>query len=393
MQELADIHALEDIPLVVVQAPGNTYFGSATWTFNVPDKAFDFLGAGDTLTLTYMAEVDSNYSGGSISRPLFRSRSRSPAPTTLRSSPRGRKRSRLLTSARARPAPVCPRPGRPSNKLKFKDPDLTDTHTVSTHLAAATLSGNGIAPLDMQALETKFPRPMGVFESALSAAVTTDSTGTGTGTITWTLADISAYYADIVPAGETLTLTYTVTVKDSQGATSTQKVVVTITGSAPPAVVWVETTKDALTDPAPGDWNGAHNWETGTVPTASDDVIIITDQLQGPTPFYPVTIKAAVDGGLAAFAHSVTMDNFDDLANTPGATAPELDIGRVLTPAEVANGVQNGSLTIGTDISLSADSILKVFGTLSVGTIAKILGNSVLDNSGAHHARPGRPIR
>ena len=76
------------------------------------------------------------------------------------------------------------------------------------------------------------------------------------------------------------------------------------------------------------------------------------------------------------------MDNFDDLANTPGATAPELDIGRVLTPAEVANGVQNGSLTIGTDISLNADSILKVFGTLSVGTIAKILGNSVLDNSG-----------
>ena len=72
----------------------------------------------------------------------------------------------------------------------------------------------------MQALETKFPRPMGVFESALSAAVTTDSTGTGTGTITWTLADISAYYADIVPAGETLKLTYTVTVKDSQGATS-----------------------------------------------------------------------------------------------------------------------------------------------------------------------------
>ena len=223
---------------------------------------------------------------------------------------------------------------------------------------------------------------MGVFEHALSAAVTTDSSGTGTGTITWTLADISAYYADIVPAGEKLTLTYTVTVTDSQGATSSQKVIVTITGSAPPAVVWVETTKDALTDPAPGDWNGAHNWETGTVPTASDDVIIITDQLQGPTPFYPVTIKAAVDGGLAAFAHSVTMDNFDDLANTPGATAPELDIGRTLTPAEVANGVQNGSLTIGTDISLSADAILKVFGTLSVGTIAKILGNSVLDNSG-----------
>ena len=243
----------------------------------------------------------------------------------------------------------------------------------------ATLSGTGVTTLDMQALEAKFPRPMGVFESALSAAVTTDSSGTGAGTITWTLADISAYYADIVPAGETLTLTYTVTVKDSQGATSSQNVIVTITGSEPPAVVWVETTADALTDAAPGDWNGAHNWETGTVPTATDDVIIITNQLQGPTPFYPVTIKA----GATASAHSVTMDDFDDLANTPGATAPELDIGRVLTPTDVANGVQNGTLTIGTDISLSADAILKVFGTLSVGTIATILGNSVLQNSGS----------
>ena len=63
-QELKDIQALENIPLVVVQAPGNTYNGTATWTLNVPDKAFDFLGAGDTLALTYMAEVDSNYAGG-----------------------------------------------------------------------------------------------------------------------------------------------------------------------------------------------------------------------------------------------------------------------------------------------------------------------------------------
>src|SRR6202041_3214198 len=62
----ADIQALEKIPLVVVQTPGNTADGTATWTLNVPDKAFDFLGAGDTLTLTYMAEVDSNFAGGNL---------------------------------------------------------------------------------------------------------------------------------------------------------------------------------------------------------------------------------------------------------------------------------------------------------------------------------------
>ncbi|MEA2772183.1 MAG: fibronectin-binding autotransporter adhesin, partial [Acetobacteraceae bacterium] len=358
-QELADIQALEKIPLSVVQAPGNTYFGTATWTLNVPDKAFDFLGAGDTLTLTYMAEVDSNYAGGNLATLVpftitITGTNDAPVITT------GPEKVAFVNVGTGTTGPNLPPTGPTINKFTFKDPDLTDTHTVSTHLAAATLSGNGIAPLDMQALETKFPRPMGVFEHALSAAVTTDSTGTGAGTITWKLADIAAYYADIVPNGEKLTLTYTVTVTDSQGATSSQKVIVTITGSAPPAVVWVETTKDALTDPAPGDWNSGHNWETGTVPTASDDVIIITNQLQGQTPFYPVTIKA---GGAAAVAHSVTMNDFGTLFTNP----PTL--------------INQNTLTVGAGgISLSADAIINNYGTIITSGLLEVLQESSLHN-------------
>ncbi len=249
-QELADIQALE-VPLLVVQTPGNTANGSATWTYNVLDKAFDFLGAGETLTLTYMAEVDLNYAAGNLATLVpftitITGTNDAPVITT------GPEKVAFVNVGTTTPGPnLPPTPAHPTtNKLTFKDPDLTDTHTVSTDLTNATLSettpsGKVVLVLDMQALENNFPRPMGVFESALSAAVTTDSTGTGTGTITWTLADIAAYYADIVPAGETLTLTYTVTVKDSQGATSSQNVTVTITGSEPPAVVWVETTADA----------------------------------------------------------------------------------------------------------------------------------------------------
>ncbi|MDR3493889.1 MAG: VCBS domain-containing protein, partial [Ancalomicrobiaceae bacterium] len=217
------------------------------WTYSIRDKDFDFLAAGETLTLTYMAEVDSNYAGGNLATLVpftitITGTNDAPVITT------GPEKVAFINVGTGTPGPNLPPAGPTTNKLTFKDPDLTDTHTVSTHLTAATLSGTGIATLDMQALETKFPRPMGVFESALSATVTTDSSGTGIGTITWTLADISSYYADIVPAGETLTLTYSVTVKDSQGATSSQKVIVTITGSEPPAVVWVETTATAPTD-------------------------------------------------------------------------------------------------------------------------------------------------
>ncbi len=47
--------------MAVVPDPGNKNYGSATFTYSVPDKAFDFLAAGETLTLTYVAQVDNNF--------------------------------------------------------------------------------------------------------------------------------------------------------------------------------------------------------------------------------------------------------------------------------------------------------------------------------------------
>ena len=107
-------------------------------------------------------------------------------------------------------------------------------------------------------------------------------------------------------------------VKDSQGAIATKTIEVQIKGNDTPAVVWVETVENGST--APGDWNDGSNWETGIVPTANDDAIIITDQLIGQTPVYPVTVKA----GEVAAAKSVTMNDFND--NTPATLRPELDI-------------------------------------------------------------------
>ena len=127
---------------------------------------------------------------------------------------------------------------------------------------------------------------------------------------------------------------------DSQGATSTQTITVTITGNNDPAVVWIHTTTDGHDNL----WTTAINWETGNVPTATDDVIIITDQLHPNTPSYPVTI----DGTTAAAANTVTMNDF---VNLP----PELDV------------LKGGSLTITAALSMSADSILHNAGTMSVG--------------------------
>ena len=189
-----------------------------------------------------------------------------------------------------------------SGTFVFTDTDLTDTHTVSTQLVSATLPGSTIPPT-----------PLGLFQTALSASIASDSTNSGTGTIHWEFADLPVWVADFIPAGETVTLTYEVTVKDSQNTTSTQIVTVTITGTDTPAVVWIATT--ASGQPSGGLWSNALNWETGTVPTAADDTIIITDQLHGLTPSYPVTIDAQT----VAFAKTLTMNNFG-----PAGTAPKL---------------------------------------------------------------------
>src|SRR5262249_45722637 len=58
--QLADIAATQ-VNISVVANPGNKNSGAANWTYSIADKAFDFLAAGEQLTLTYMVRVDNNY--------------------------------------------------------------------------------------------------------------------------------------------------------------------------------------------------------------------------------------------------------------------------------------------------------------------------------------------
>jgi fibronectin-binding autotransporter adhesin len=338
--QLADIGATE-VKIDVVPDPNNKNNGSANWTYSIADKAFDFLAAGEQLTLTYLVRVDNNYAPNNESTTI---------PITITIT--GTNDVPVITTSAQTIAfkGGTSMPGGPltssdptSGNLSFQDADLTDTHTVATKLTSALLSGSTVPP-----------GPLALFEKALTASILADSTGTGVGTVHWQLAALPVYLADFVPQDETLTLTYTVTVTDSLGATSTQTVTVSITGTDNPAVVWIATTApDSATG---GFWRDGANWETGTIPTAADDVIIITDQLHGLTPSFPVTID--VD----AFAKSVTMNDFGD-------SPPKL--------------INLSSLTIGSGgLNMGADSILKNSGTITVAGAAEIHDSSVLQNCG-----------
>jgi fibronectin-binding autotransporter adhesin len=335
-QEQAAIAAVEGISL---QTPaGNNNNGSAIWTYSFPDGAFDFLGAGQTLTLTYTASINDNFASspetgtatftititGTNDVPVITSS----APQTIAFV------GGIQTTGGDLTAHVPT-----SGTISFDDPDLTDTHTVAVQLLTT-----GLPPL-----------PQAIFEKALTASIAADSTGTGFGTINWKLAELPVYLADFIPAGQTITLTYEVTVTDSQGATATQDITVTITGNDTPAVVWIATTTTG--SPPGGLWSDGANWETGAVPKATDDVIIITNQLIGLTPSFPVTIDAKTD----AVANSVTMNDF-------GTSPPEL--------------INLGSLAVGGTFDMSADSILHNSGTISVGGLMEVLDTSVLQNFG-----------
>ncbi|MEO6841518.1 MAG: VCBS domain-containing protein [Bradyrhizobium sp.] len=337
--EQAAIKAIEAIDLR--QDPGNNNNGAATWTYSFADGAFDFLGAGEKLTLTYTALVDNNFLQSpeiGVKQFTITITGTNDVPVITSSIPQ----TIAFVGGTSVPGGDLTAHVPTSGTISFDDPDLTDSHTVSVKLL---LDG-----LDLP------PTPLQIFEHALTASIATDSTGTGFGTVNWKLADLPVYLADFIPKGETITLTYAVTVTDSQGATSTQDITVTITGTDTPAVVWIATTQ---TGSAPGGlWSDAANWETGTVPTANDDAIIITDQLIGLTPSYPVTIDAET----AAVAKSLTMNDF-------GTSPPEL--------------INRGTLTVGGAFDMSADSIVHNSGTISVGGLMEVQDTSVLLNSGA----------
>jgi len=343
--QLADIAATE-VKIAVVPDAGNKNTGSASWTYSIADKAFDFLAAGEQLTLTYLVRVDNNFAPSDEATIIpititITGTNDDPVITTSA-------QSIVFSGGTSVSGGTLTTSDPTSGTLSFQDVDLTDTHTVSTKLTSAVLSGSTVPPA-----------PLALFEKALTASIATDSTGTGDGTIHWQLADLPVYVADFIPKGETLTLTYTVTVTDSQGATSTQTVAVEITGTDNPAVVWIDTTAS----PSGGLWSDGANWETGTAPTASDDAIIITDQLIGLMPVYPVVI----DADTVATAKSLTMNDFGPLF----ASSPKL--------------INQGTLTVGLGgISLKADSIVEndKLATISVAGQMEVLDHSSLQNYG-----------
>src|SRR5439155_1379417 len=139
-----------------------------------------------------------------------------------------------------------------TGSIAFADVDLSDAHTVSQAAPSFSWSGGTLSAGQISALT-----------SASTLALTkTDSTGTGSGSVAWNYSAQDKSF-DFLAATQTLTVTYAVTVDDGHGGTTSQNVVVTVTGtndapvlaadvSGPHAITELAGTGNATADTAIG---------------------------------------------------------------------------------------------------------------------------------------------
>jgi VCBS repeat-containing protein len=201
------------VPSVVKNA-GSTN-GVVTELFSAPDKAFDYLAAGEAVSLVYAIQIK-DAAGASSTEVLtvtITGVNHAPAlaPDTVAFHPVVEQPSTDVDTA--------------SGFLSFTDVVLSDTHSATAVLASDLVSGGGA--LSSAALAA--------LQSAITVGIATDSSGSGSGALSWNFSAADELF-EFLRAGQTLTLTYDITLTDYNGGTAnglsaTQPVTIVVTGT------------------------------------------------------------------------------------------------------------------------------------------------------------------
>ncbi|MER2264422.1 VCBS domain-containing protein [Methylobacterium oxalidis] len=188
--------------------------GQIEWSFNVDNAAVQGLAAGETVTQTYTLTLTDS-SGAPVTKEVtIVLTGTNDAPVI--SSGDSANVSEIAQNTNG----IIADPVEASGSLSFTDVDLSNTHSVSQTLSPPVWSGGSTIPVATAA----------ALADAFSATLADVSTGDGAGLISWDFS-LGNPLLDFLAAGETLTLTYNVTVTDNNGGADTKSVTVTITGA------------------------------------------------------------------------------------------------------------------------------------------------------------------
>jgi hypothetical protein len=230
-----------------------------------------------------------------------------------------------------------------SGTVRFADINAGDLPIVSTKFVSFKLLD--IRHNDISSTLT--PAQLAQIAAVEAELVVTPSSGNNNnGSASWTYSVADSAFNFLID-GETLVLTYNATVDNNfRPNEQTASASFTITISTPNAIEWIH--------PTSGLWSVGSNWSAGSVPTASDDVIIPAQNIPGGSGLYDVTIAAP------AFARNLTL-------NANGTTG-----------AQVTN---DSTLTVGQMLTIFNDGVLNNSGTVTVGKL-ELFDQSLLQNSG-----------
>ncbi|MDA9494363.1 hypothetical protein XI08_35890 [Bradyrhizobium sp. CCBAU 11361] len=342
------------IQINVAADGGNNNNGSAVWTYTIPDHVFDFLAAGETLTLTYMVRVDTNFAVNPETAFI---------PITI-----------TITGTNDKPVlatsggNVIEKVGTGNTALDtitgtvtFSDVDLTDRPIVS----AALSSTQPFKYLDAQGHDitaSLTPEQLAAIAAVeVPLTVVQGAGNSNNGSATWTYS-VPDHLFDFLAEGERLVLNYVVQVDDGHGGVVSTPVTVSING----ADVDVEGTNDVPTIVAGSTTATGAVAEDTAATLAANGTITFSD-------------PDLTDTHTASFV----LKSSDASANLPGysETAP---LGKIGTFALTAVGESPGVNSIGSvGWSFTLDDNDPVLQSLAEGqTITQVYTVTIDDHHG-----------
>ena len=225
-----------------------TLKADGTWSYAIDNgsPAVQALADGETLTETFTYTVTDTAGAGSSSTLTIAITGTNDAPVIGTTGTTG-----AVVEDASSPTLTS------NGTIGFTDLDLTNTHTVTVGTATVTVSAG---------IPTGFVPATGF--GTLTASVVEDATdASNAGQITWSFAVDNAAVQGLA-AGEMVTQVYTLTLKDSSGATVTHDVTITITGTNDAPIVGI----DKLTGAVIEDASATVLTDTGTIDLGDADL-------------------------------------------------------------------------------------------------------------------------